>query len=110
MDPAESQPHYNQGSCDEDLVHYILEKLIEQPNHSYYCLCSFVTSTDARVCFSAVLSRVESAMSNGSQHVLCSNSNSNSNEIPTITKFTSIQNMGFFYGCMIVERVRLLGG
>jgi len=102
-DPAMAQPHNDQGSFDENLLDYIPEELIEQPNNSFNRLSSFVAATEASMRFSAVLPAIASS----SQPVPCSDSNSNSNDI---TNMTSIENTGLVNGSTIVEGAMSLGG
>jgi len=106
-DPAMAQPHNNQGSFDGDLLDYIPEELIEQPDNSFHPLSSFVAATEASMRFSAVLPMGGSAIASSSQPVPCSNSNSNSNDI---TNITSIDNMGLVNGSTIAEGVMVRGG
>jgi len=101
--PAMAQPHNDQGSFDEDFFNYVPEELIEQPDNSFNRLSSFVAATEARMRFSAVLT----AITNSSQPVPCSNSNSNSNNI---TNMTSVENTGLVDESMIVEGAMFLGG
>jgi hypothetical protein len=51
--------------------------------------------------FSAVLPMGWSAMASSSQHIPCSNSNSNSNNITNITNITSIENTELLNGSTI---------
>jgi len=101
--PAMAQPHNDQGSFDEDILDYVPEELIEQPDNSFNRLSSFVVATEASMQFSAVLPAITSS----SQPVPCSNSNSNSNDI---TNMTSFENTGLVDGRMIVEGAMSLGG
>jgi len=57
--------------------------------------------------FTAVQPLGGSAITSSSQPVLCSNSNSKSNDI---THMASIENTGLVDGCTIVEGAMLLGG
>jgi len=108
MVPAMAQPHNNQGSFDEDFLHYVLEDLIEQPDNSFNPLSSFVAATEASMRFSAVLPIGGSAIASSSHPVPYSNSISNSNDITSITNMTSIENTGLVDGSTIVEGVMLL--
>jgi len=94
-DPVMAQPHNDQGSFDEDFLHYVPEELIEQLDNSFNCLSSFVAATKASMRFSAVLPAIASS----SQPVPCSNSNSNSNDI---TNKTSIENTALVDASTIV--------
>ena len=49
VDRAMAQPHNYQGSCYEDLLDYVPEELIEQPDNSFNRLISFVAATEASV-------------------------------------------------------------
>jgi len=102
-DPAMAQPHHDQGSFDEDFLDYVPEELIEQPDHSFNRLSSFVAATEACMQFSAVLPAIASS----SQPVPCSDSNSNSNDI---TNMTSVENTGLVDGSTIVEGAMSVGG
>jgi len=102
-----ARPHNDQGSLDEDFLHYVLEELIEQPDNSFNRLSSFVTATDASKWFSAVLPMGGSDIASSSQPVPCSDSNSDCNDI---TNMTSIENTGLVIGSTIVEGATLLGG
>jgi len=42
-----AQPHNNQRIFDENILAYVLEELIEQPDNSFNCLSMFVTATEA---------------------------------------------------------------
>jgi len=110
--PAMAQPGNNQGSFDEELLDYILQKQIEQPDNSFNHLSCFVVATEASVRFSAILSMERSAIASSSQLIPCSNSNSNSNsnDITNITNITSNENTGLVDGNMIVYSATLLGG
>jgi hypothetical protein len=107
MDPPMTQPHNNQGSVDEDCLDYVPKELIEQPDNSISRPSSFVSATEARVRFSAVLPMGGSAIASSSQPIPCSNNNSNSNDI---TNMTSVENMGLVDGSTIVEGAMSLGG
>jgi hypothetical protein len=76
-----------------------------QPNNSFNHLCSFAAATETCMQFSADLAMSESAITNSSQHIPCSNSNSNN-----ITNITSIENTELVNGSTIVEGAMLLGG
>jgi len=103
-----AQPHNNQGSLDEDFLDYIPEELIEQPNNSCNPLSSFVAATEASMLYSAGLPMGGSAIASSSQPVPCSNSNSN--DITSISNMTGIGNMGSVDGSTIVEGAMSLGG
>ena len=100
-DPAMAQPHTDKGRYDENILDYLPEELIEQPDNSLYCLSSFVAATEASMQFSAVLPMGGSAITSTIQPVPCSDSNSNRNDITSITNMTSIWNEG------LVNEVRL---
>jgi hypothetical protein len=102
-----AQPHNNLGSFDGNIVDYVPEKLIDQPDNSFNSLSSFVAATEASMPFSAVLPMGWSAIASSSQPVPCSNSNSNSN---AITNMTGIENTELLEGSTIVEGAMLLGG
>jgi hypothetical protein len=102
-DPVMAQPHNDQGCVDEDILDYIPEELIKQPDNSFNCRSSFVAATEASMRFPAVLPAIASS----SQPVPCSNSNSNSNDI---TNITSVDNTGLIDGSTIVQGAMLLGG
>jgi len=96
-----AQPHTDKGRYDENILDYLPEELIEQPDNSLYCLSSFVAATEASMQFSAVLPMGGSAITSTIQPVPCSDSNSNRNDITSITNMTSIWNEG------LVNEVRL---
>ena len=98
-----AQPHNDQGSFDENLLDYVPEELIEQPNNSFNRLSSFVAATEASMQFSAVLPAIASS----SQPVPHSDSNSNSNDI---TNMTRVENMGWVDGSTSVEGAMSLEG
>ena len=98
-----AQPHNDQASIGEDFLDYVPEELIEQPDNSFNHLSSFVAATDASMRFLAVLPAIASS----SQPVPCSNSNSTSNHI---TSMTSVDNTGLFDRSMIVQGVMSRGG
>jgi len=106
-DPAMAQLHNNQGSFDQNLLDYVTEELIEQPDNSLNHLSSFVAATAAGMEFSAVLPMGASAIASSSQPVPCSNSNSNSNDI---TNMANVENTGSVDGGTILEGGMLLGG
>jgi len=105
-----AQPHNHQGSFDMHFLDYVPEKLIEQPHNCFHRLWSFVAATEASMRISAVLAMGGSAIASSSQPVLCSNSNSNSNDISSITNMTRVQNMRLVNGSKIVEGAISLGG
>jgi len=107
MDPAMAQPHNDQGSFDEEFLHYVPEKLIEQPVNSFNCLSSLVAATEASMRFSADLPKGGSAIASSSQPIPCSNGNSNSNEITNITSFNNTESVDW---STIVEGAMSLGG
>jgi len=109
MDPVMAQPHNDQGSYDEDFFDYIPEELIEHPDNSINLLSSSVAATEASMRFKAVLPIGGSAIASSSQPIPCSNSNSNSNEITSITNMTSVENTGLVNGSTIVEGAMSLG-
>jgi len=108
--PALAQPHVDQSTFDEDLLEYIPEGLIEQPDNFFNPLSHFVPATEVIMQFSAVLPMGGFAITSSSQPVSCSNSNSNSNNITSITNMTSIDSMGLVDGSTIVEGAMCLGG
>ena len=110
MDPAIAQPHNNRCCIDEDFLDQVTEELIEQFDNSSNCLSILVAATDATMRASAVLPMGGSAIASSSQPVPWSNSNSNNNDITSITNMTSIDNMGLVNGSTIVEGAMLLGG
>jgi hypothetical protein len=91
MDPVIAQPYNDQGSCDK----YCLDYCPEAPNNSFNRLSSFVAAAKASMQLSAVLPMGGSAIASTSQPVPCWNSNSNTNDITSITNWTSIENWGF---------------
>jgi len=105
-----AQPHHDQGRLDEDFLGYFLEELIEQPDNSLNHLSSIVAATEANMRFSAVLPMGRSAIASSSEPGPCSNNNSNSNDITTITNITSIENTGLVDGNTILEGAMSLGG
>jgi len=109
-DPLMAQPHNEQCRFDENFLDYVLEELIEQPNHSFNHLSSFVTATQAAMRFSAVLPMGGSAIGSSSQPISCSNSNSNSNCITNITNMTSVGNTGLGDESPIVDCAMSLQG
>jgi hypothetical protein len=106
-DPAMAQPYNAQHRFDEDILDYVPEVLIAQPNNFLDPLCSFVSATRASRWFPAVLPMGGSAAPSTSQPVPCSNSNSNSNDI---INMTTIGNTGLVNWCMIVVGAMSLGG
>jgi len=108
-DQLVAQSHNNQSSLDEHILDYVLAELIEQPDNSFY-LSSFVAATEAWMWFSAVLPLGGSAIASSSQPVRCSNSNSNNNEITSITNMTNFENAGFVDGSNILEGAISFGG
>jgi len=108
MEPAMAQPHYNQGSIDEHLLHYIPAKLIEQPNNLFNRLSSFVAGPEASMRFPAFHFIGGSAIASRSQPVPCSGSNSNINDIPSINNMTSVENTGLVIGSTIIDSAMLL--
>jgi len=106
-DPVMAQPHNDQGSFDEDILDYVPEELIEQPNNSFYHCSSFVAATEASMRFSAVLPMGWSAIPSSSQPVTCSDINSNTKEI---TNMTSVGNTELVDGRTVVVGAMSLGG
>jgi len=110
-DPAMPQPHNDQGSIDEDILDYVPEELIQQPDNSLNRLSSFVAATEASMRFSAVLPIGGSAtVASSSQPIPCSDSNSTSNNITSITNITSVENTGLVDGSTFGEGAMSLGG
>jgi len=83
-----------------DFLDYVPSEVIEQPDISFHRLSSVVTATEATMQFSAVLPIGASAIASSSQHVPCSNSNSN--DITSITNMASVENTGLVDGSTIV--------
>jgi hypothetical protein len=106
MDPAMAQPHNDHDSFEQIINAYIVEELIEQPDNSFNCLSSFVADTETCMRFSAVLTVGGSAIASSSQPVSCCSSNTNSNDINSITDMTSVGNTGLLDGSIIVEGAR----
>jgi len=104
MDPAMAQCHNNQCSFDENILDYVPEMLIEQPNISVNNLSSFVAATEAWLQSSAVLHMGRSAIARSSWLIHCSNSNSND-----ITSIASIENMEVFDETTIAKSAMMLG-
>jgi len=98
MECMMAQSHNTQGSIDEDFHRHIPEELIEQRNHYFHSISSFVADTDACIRFLAVLPNGGSANASSSQPVPCSDRNNHD-----ITHITNIENMGFVDGSTIVE-------
>jgi len=110
MDPAIALPHNDQGSFEEEFIHYVLEELIEQPDDLFNCLSRFVADTEASMRLSAVRPMGGSATASSSQPDPCSNSNSNCNDITSITNMTRVENWGLVYGSTSVEGAMLVEG
>jgi len=108
--PAMAQPHNYQGNFDENILDYVQEELIEQSDNSCNHLSSFGAATEGRMRVSAVLPMCGSAITSSSQPIPCSDSNSNSNDITSITNMTSIENLGLVDGSTIIEGAMLFGG
>jgi len=98
-----AQPQNDQGSIDEDIPNPIPEELIEQPNNSCDCLCSFVAATEASMQFEAVLPMGGSAIASSSEPVTRSDSNCNCNDITSIINIPRVENTVFVDGSTIVE-------
>jgi len=109
-EPAMAQPQNNQGNYDENFLDYVPEELIQQPNNSFNRLSSFVAAAEASMEISAILPMGGSAIASSSQPVPCRDSNSNSNDITSITNITSIENTGLVDGITIVEGPMSFGG
>jgi len=109
-DPAMAQPHNDQGSSDDDFLDIVQEELLVQPENSFNHLSSFVAATEASMQFSAVLRMGGSDIASISQPIPCSNSNSNSNDITSITNMTSIEITGLVDRSTIVEGRMSHGG
>jgi len=109
-DPVMAQPHYDQGNCDEDYLHYILEELLEQPDNSFNHLSGDVAATEASMRCSAVVPMGRWAIASSSRPIPCSDSHSNSNGITYITNITSVEYTRLVDGSTTVEGVLSLGG
>jgi len=109
-DLAMAQPHDSLGSFDEDFLDHLREELMEQPDNALHRLSSIVSATEASTQFSGVLPMGGSAIASSSQPVPCSNSNSDSNDITSITNMTSVDNMGLVDGSTIVDGAMSLRG
>jgi len=107
IDRIKWQPHNYQGSMNNNCFDYVPDKLIEQPNTSFYHLSSFVAATADSMQFSTVLPMGGCAFASSCQpYPGCnSNSNSNSNDITTISNITSIRSTSSVDGSMIVKSV-----
>jgi hypothetical protein len=100
MDQAMSQHNHDQGSVDEDILEFILEALIEQPDNCFNWLSSFAATADASMQFSAVLPMGRSTITRSSQPIPYYKSNSNCNDITNITR---VDNTVLLDGVMCVE-------
>jgi len=109
-DPAMAQHPNDQGSFDEDMLDYVSEELIGQPDICLIPLSSFVAATEASMQFSAVLPIGRSAIARSSQLFPFSDSNSNSNDITSVANMNSIENTGLLDGCTILEDAMSPGG
>jgi len=103
IDPALVHSHNNQDSFNQNFLYYVTEELIEQPDNLFHPLSSIDAATEASMWFAAVLPMGGSAIASCNQSILCSDSNSNSNDITSITNINSIENTGLVDGCTIVE-------
>jgi len=99
-DLAMGQPNNDHCSFYEGFLDQVLEELIEQPNNVLNSLSSFVAANEGSMRFSAVLPMGGSAIASSSQPIPCGDSNSNSNNITSITKITSNENVGLVDGSM----------
>jgi hypothetical protein len=93
------QPSNDQGSVNVNSLDWDPEELLEQPINCSNSLRRFVPAMEASMRFTAVLPMGGSAIACSSLPILCSNSNSNSNDITTMT---SIENTGLVDGSTFV--------
>jgi hypothetical protein len=101
MDPVRPQSQHRLGSIDENFFDYVRKVVIEQPpDNSFDCLTCSVAATEACIQLTAILPEGRSAIASSSQPVLCSDRNSNSDDIcncnniinnPNNTNLTSIE-------------------
>jgi hypothetical protein len=103
MDAAMAQPHNNHGSVEHNFNAHILWELIEQPDDSFNYLSSFIADIETCMRFSAILTMGGSAIASSSQSIPCHNSNTNSNDITSITEMTSVEITGLLDGSTFVE-------
>jgi hypothetical protein len=101
-----SQPQNDQGSNTEDIIDYVTEDLIEQPNNSLNHLSTLVAATEGIMELLAVLSIYRSAIASSSKPVPQSDGNSNSNGI---TNMARVENTGFVNGITIRQGAMSLG-
>jgi hypothetical protein len=110
MDPATAQLDKDPSSFEEDILEYVMEKLMEQHNKPFNHRRTVVAATDTSIRFSGGLPMAGSAITSSSQPIPCSNSDYNSNDITSITNMTSLSNMGLVDANTVVEGVMSLGG
>jgi hypothetical protein len=103
-----AQPHYNQGSFDQNSLDYMLEKLIEQHDIVFKCCSYCIAGPDASMKFSAVMPMGGTAIASSSLPVPYIHSNCNSNNITTITNITSVVNMQLINGNTFMQGMILL--